>query len=52
MTIVMGRLLAESSLRVLVEPYGTYEDFYDTPDEELRVWIKKSKIQTVNDEYV
>jgi hypothetical protein len=48
----MGRLLAESSKRVLVEPYGTYEDFYDTPDEDLRVWIYKQKIVTINDEYV
>ena len=52
MTIVMARLLAESSQRVLVEPYGTYEDYYDVEDEELRLWIKKDKISTINDEYV
>lgn len=52
MTIVMARLLAESSQRVLVEPYGTYEDYYDVPDEEMQTWIDKSKISTINDEYV
>jgi hypothetical protein len=52
MTIVMARLLAESSKRVLVEPYGTYEDYYDTPDEEMHTWIDKTKISTINDEYV
>jgi hypothetical protein len=48
----MARLLAESSKRVLVEPYGTYEDYYDTPDEEMHTWIDKTKISTINDEYV
>ena len=52
MTIVMARLLAESSQRVLVEPYGTYEDYWDSPDEEMRIWIEKKKIVTINDEYV
>jgi hypothetical protein len=48
----MARLLAESSKRVLVEPYGTYEDYYDTPDEEMHTWVDKTKISTINDEYV
>ena len=52
MTIVMARLLAESSQRVLVEPYGTYEDYWDSPDEEMRMWIRKDKIVTINDGYV
>ena len=51
MTIVMGRLLAESSMRVLVEPYGTYEDYYDEPDADLLRWIEKNKIVTINDSY-
>lgn len=52
MTIVMARLIAESSQRVLVEPCGTYEDYYDAPDEDMRQWIGKNKIVTINDEYV
>jgi len=52
MTIVMGRLLAESSWCVLVEPYGTYEDYYDMPDEDLQKWVEKKHIVTINDEYV
>jgi hypothetical protein len=52
MTIVMGRLIAESSQRVLVEPCGTFNDYYDAPDEDMRKWIGKNKIVTINDEYV
>lgn len=52
MIIVVARLIAENNQRVLVEPYGTYEDYYDEPNEEMRQWIGKNKIITVNDEYV
>jgi len=52
MMIIMARLIAESSQRVLVEPYGTFNDYYDTPNEEMRTWIPKKKISTINDEYV
>lgn len=48
----MGRILEEEDERVLIEPYGTYEDWYDLPDEEMRRWVKKDLIETVNDEYV
>ena len=52
MMIIMARLIAESSERVLVEPYGTFDDYYDTPNEDMRSWVAKKKISTINDEYV
>lgn len=52
MMIIMARLIAESSERVFVEPYGTFDDYYDTPNEDMRIWISKKKISTINDEYV
>ena len=52
MMIIMARLIAESSQRVLVEPYGTFNDYYDTPNEDMRTWVSKKKIATINDEYV
>lgn len=50
MMILMGRILAETEYKVFVEPYGTYEDWYDTEDEENRKWMKKDKIEAINDE--
>jgi len=50
--ILMGRILEETEEKVLIEPYGTYEDWYDSPDEDMRKWVKKSYIETINDEYV
>lgn len=50
MTILMGRILEEAEYKVLIEPYGTYDDWYDTADEELRKWVPKDKIEAVNDE--
>jgi hypothetical protein len=52
MMIIMARLIAESSQRVFVEPYGTFNDYYDEPNEELRQWVSKKQISTINDEYV
>jgi len=52
MIIIVARLLEEDEEKVLVEPYGTYDDWYDEENEDLHRWIKKSQIQTINDEYV
>jgi hypothetical protein len=49
MMILMGRILAETEYKVLVEPYGTYEDWYDAPDEENRKWVRKDKIEAIDD---
>ncbi len=51
MIIVMVRILEEDEQKVFVEPYGTYDDWYDDENEDLRTWIKKSQIQTINDAY-
>jgi hypothetical protein len=45
----MGRILQETAYKVLIEPYGTYEDWYDMPDEEMRKWTRKDKIEAIND---
>jgi hypothetical protein len=50
MIIVMVRILEEDEQKVFVEPYGTYDDWYDEENEDLRTWIKKSQIQAINDE--
>jgi len=47
----MGRILEETENKLLIEAYGVYEDWYDLPNEDLRKWVKKSCIITVNDEY-
>ena len=52
MIIVMARVLKEDEQKVLVESYGTYDDWYDEANEDLHKWIKKSQVQTINDEYV
>jgi len=52
MIIIMARLLKEDEEKVLVEPYGTYDNWYDESNEDLQRWINKSQIQTINDEYV
>ena len=52
MVILMVRLVAQDEQKVLVEPYGVYEDWYDDPNDELHKWVKKAQIQTINDEYV
>jgi len=49
MMIVMGRILAETEYKVLIEPYGTYEDWYEAEDEEMRKWMRKDKIEAIND---
>jgi hypothetical protein len=49
MIVLMGRILEETDYKVLIEPYGTYEDWYDSPDEEMRKWMRKDKIQAIND---
>tara|TARA_R110000772_G_scaffold267971_3_gene393578 strand:+ start:17050 stop:17298 length:249 start_codon:yes stop_codon:yes gene_type:complete len=49
MIIVMVRVLEEDEQKVLVEPYGTYDDWYDQENEDLRQWIKKSQVQAIND---
>ena len=49
MIVLMGRILQETDYKVLIEPYGTYEDWYDSPDEEMRKWIRKDKIEAIND---
>jgi hypothetical protein len=51
MIIVIVRIVEEDEQKVLVEPYGTYDDWYDDENEDLRKWIKKSQIQTINDAY-
>ncbi len=50
MIIIMARIIAERERSILVEPYGTYEDWYEDPNEDLHKWISKSKIITINDE--
>lgn len=52
MIVLMGRILAETEFKVLIEPYGTYEDWYDSPDEDMRKWVEKSKIEAINDSEV
>jgi hypothetical protein len=49
MIVLMGRIMAETEYKVLIEPYGTYEDWYDSEDEEMRKWMRKDKIETIND---
>ena len=49
MIILMGRIMAETEYKVLIEPYGTYEDWYDSEDEEMRKWMRKDKIEAIND---
>ena len=51
MIIVMVRILEEDEQKILVEPYGTYDDWYDDPNDDLHKWIKKSQVQTINDAY-
>ena len=50
MIIIMARIIAERERLILVEPYGTYEDWYEDPNEDLHKWIPKNKIITINDE--
>lgn len=45
----MGRILQIGEERVLIEPYGTYEDWYDLPDEEQRKWVRKDLIEAIDD---
>ena len=49
MIVLMGRILQETEYKVLIEPYGTYEDWYDAPDEEMRKWMRKDAIEAIND---
>ena len=49
MIIVMVRILEEDEQKILVEPYGVYDDWYDEENEDLRKWIKKSQVQAIND---
>jgi hypothetical protein len=51
MIIVMARIVKEDEQKILIEPYGTYDDWYDDENDDLRKWVKKSQIQTINDEY-
>ena len=51
MIIVMARICEEDEQKILIEPYGTYDDWYDETNEDLRKWVKKSQVQTINDEY-
>jgi hypothetical protein len=51
MIIIMARILEENDEKILIEPYGTYDDSYDEENEDLRKWVKKSQIQTINDAY-
>jgi len=48
--IVMVRVLEEDEQKILIEPYGTYDDWYDEENADLRKWIKKSQVQAINDE--
>ncbi len=43
MIIIMARILEEDEQKVLIEPYGTYDDWYDDENEDLRTWVKKSQ---------
>lgn len=52
MLILMGRIVQETEDKVLVEAYGTYEDWYDSPDEGNQHWVHKNKIEAINDEYI
>ena len=49
MIVLMGRIMAETEYKVLIEPYGTYEDWYDSTDEEMRKWMRKDAIEAIND---
>lgn len=52
MVVLIGRILEENRTKVLIEPYGTYEDWYDSPDPDMRKWIRKDKIEAINDSEV
>ncbi len=52
MVIVMARLVEEDEQKVLVEPYGSYTDWYDEPNDELHMWLRKAQIHAINDEEV
>jgi hypothetical protein len=46
----MVRVLDEDEQKILIEPYGTYDDWYDEENDDLRTWVKKSQIHAIDDE--
>lgn len=47
--IVVGRIMKVKDGAVLIEPYGTPDDFYEMPDREAQKWVKTHLIRAVDD---
>jgi hypothetical protein len=50
MIVIVGRILKKRGGSVYIEPYGTYDDWYDSPNEDARKWVAIRLIESINDE--